>query len=78
MAAAAMVVFVDCGHQQQRLPWDGGTMTQLHHQQWRLRLIVVVAMVVVVVNCAAAVGAATTIPSLALTALAKMPLLPLP
>jgi hypothetical protein len=53
-------------------------MMQWHCQQWCLQPMVAVAMVVVIVNCAAAVGAAATIPSLAFTALAKMPLLPLP
>jgi hypothetical protein len=79
MATMAMVVFVDGGCHQHRLPWDGGTpMTQWHCQQWRLWLMVAVAMVVVVVNCAAAVGATATIPSSAFTALAKAPLPPLP
>jgi hypothetical protein len=47
-------------------------MTQRHRQQWHLWSMVVVAMAVVVVNCAAVVNAAATIPSLALTAAAKM------
>jgi hypothetical protein len=40
--------------------------------------MVVAVMMVIVVRCAAAVGAAATIPSSALTAVAKMPLLMLP
>ncbi len=50
-------------------------MMQWHPRQWHLWLMVAEVMEVVVVNCAAAVDAATTIPSLALMALAKMPLL---
>jgi hypothetical protein len=57
--------------------WSG-MMTQWHRQQWHLWPMVAAAMVVVVINCAAAVGAAATIPSSALTAMAKMPLLPPP
>jgi hypothetical protein len=78
MATVAMVVFIDGGPRQWRLPLDGGMMTQSHHQQWHLWPMVVAAMVVVSVNCAAAVGAAATIHSLAFTALAKSPLPPPP
>ncbi len=77
MATVAMVVFVEGGPRQRRQRWDGGTMMQWHCQQWCLRPMVAVAMVVVVVNCAAAVGAAATIPSSALTLAAKTPSLPL-
>jgi hypothetical protein len=51
-------------------------MMQWQHQQWCLWPMVAAAMVVVAVNCAAAVGAAATIPSLELTAVAKTPLPP--
>jgi hypothetical protein len=78
MATAAMVVFIDSGHCQWRQQWDGGTMTQLHHQQWFLWPTVVAAMVVVVDNCAEAVDAAATIPSLVLMAAAKTPSPPPP
>ncbi len=53
-------------------------MMQWHHWQWHLRPMVAVAIVMVVPNCAAAVDAATTIPSLALMAAAKTPLPPPP
>jgi hypothetical protein len=78
MVAAAVVVFVDSGRQQRRRRWDGWTMTQWHWRQWRLWTMVAVVMGVVVINCAAAVDAAATIPSLALTAAAKTPSLPPP
>jgi hypothetical protein len=78
MATVTMVVFVDSSRRQWRWQWDGGMMMQWHCQQLRLWPMVATAMVVVVVNCAAAVGAAATIPSSALTAAAKMPLPLLP
>jgi hypothetical protein len=53
-------------------------MTQWHCQQWHLLPMVLAVMVVVAVNFAAAVGAAATIPSPALTAVAKLSLLLLP
>ncbi len=53
-------------------------MTQWHWQQLRLRPIAVAAMAVIVVNCAVAVDTTATIPSSALTAVAKMPSPPLP
>jgi hypothetical protein len=52
-------------------------MMKWHLQQWRFLPMVAAAMVVVTFNCAAVFDAATTIPSLALMATAKMPL-PLP
>jgi hypothetical protein len=78
MAAAAMVVFVDGSHPQQRQWWDGGRMTQWHPQQWQLRPMVAAAMAFIVLNCAAMVDAATTFPSLASMAVAKTPLPPPP
>jgi hypothetical protein len=77
ITAAAMVTFVDSSCRQRRRRWDGGTMTQWHWQQWPLWPMMAARMAVVVVKCAAVVDAATTIPSLALMAAAKMPL-PLP
>jgi hypothetical protein len=77
-AATAIVVFVDGSCRQRRWWWDGRAMTQWHWQQWLLHLMVVVAMAVVVLNCPAVVDVAAIIPSLALTAAAKMPLLPPP
>ncbi len=53
-------------------------MVQWHWQQWHLQPMVVVAIAVVIVNCTVAVDATATIPSLALMAAAKMPLLPPP
>ncbi len=53
-------------------------MTKLYPLQWPLRPMVAAAMAVIVVNCAGAVDAATTIPSMASTAVAKTPSPPLP
>jgi hypothetical protein len=50
-------------------------MAQLHWQQWCLWPMVAAVMVVIVVNCTLAVDATATIPSSALTAVAKTPLL---
>jgi hypothetical protein len=53
-------------------------MSQWHWRQWLLRPMVAAAMAVVILNCPAVVDAASIIPSLASTAVAKTPLLPPP
>jgi hypothetical protein len=53
-------------------------MMQCRWQQWHPWPMVVVAIAVIILNCAAAVDAAATIQSLALMAVAKIPLLPPP
>ncbi len=72
MAAAVMADFVNSGCCQWRWHWDGGTMMQLHQQQWLLWPMVAAAMAVIIKNCAVVVDVAATIPSLVSMVVAKI------